>query len=132
MNANKESLISIHEIGERIADSVIDFFRDPDHQDEIEQLKQAGLQFEIFQDEEPISNSLIGNSFVISGVFKGYSRDELKSLIKQHGGTVVSSISSKLNYLLAGDKMGPSKLAKAQSLGTKIISEKDFEEMIQN
>ncbi|MCK5666516.1 MAG: BRCT domain-containing protein, partial [Thiotrichaceae bacterium] len=75
---------------------------------------------------------LNGKTFVISGVFSGYSRDELKKLIKQHGGTIISSISSKLDYLLAGDKMGPAKLVKAQSLGTNIISEMEFEKMIQN
>lgn len=132
MGADKESLIAVHEIGERIADSVIEFFSDPDHQKEIALLKEAGLNFEINKSEAPVSNMLNGKTFVISGVFSGYSRDELKTLIKQHGGTVISSISGKLDYLLAGDKMGPAKLAKAQSLGTSIISVKDFEKMIQN
>ena len=131
MRADKESLIAVHEIGERIADSVAEFFADPDHQQEIFLMKEAGLNFEINPSEAPVSNTLNGKTFVISGVFSGYSRDELKILIKQHGGTVISSISGKLDYLLAGDKMGPSKLAKAQSLGTNIISEKDFEKMIQ-
>ena len=132
MSADKESLIAVHEIGERIADSVIDFFNDPEHQEEIAILKAAGLNFEINEEDAPLSSILIGKTFVISGVFSGYSRDELKSLIKQHGGTIITSISGKLDYLLAGDKMGPAKLAKAASLGTNIISEKDFEEMIQN
>ena len=132
MSANKEELMAVHEIGERIADSVIDFFIDPDHQQEIEQIKLAGLQIEIIQSDEPVSDMLNGKSFVISGVFSDYGRDELKTLIKQNGGTIVSSISGKLDYLLAGDNMGPAKLAKAQSLGTKIISEKDFEAMIEN
>jgi DNA ligase (NAD+) len=131
MSADKESLIAIHEIGERIADSVIAFFSDQDHQHEIILLREAGLNFKINQSEAPVSSTLNGKTFVISGVFPGYSRDELKTMIKQHGGTVISSISGKLDYLLAGDKMGPSKLAKAQSLGTNIISEKDFEKMIQ-
>ena len=128
--ADKESLIAIHEIGERIADSVISFFNDHDHQQEIIKLKDAGLDFEIKEGDKPVSDVLNGKTFVISGVFSKYSRDELKSLIKQHGGVVISSISGKLNYLLAGDKMGPSKLAKAEKLGTAIISEKDFDEMI--
>jgi DNA ligase (NAD+) len=131
MSADKESFIAIHEIGERIADSVIAFFSDQDHQHEIILLREAGLNFKINQSEAPVSSTLNGKTFVISGVFPGYSRDELKTMIKQHGGTVISSISGKLDYLLAGDKMGPSKLAKAQSLGTNIISEKDFEKMIQ-
>ena len=132
MNTDKESLIAVHEIGERIADSVLDFFEDPVHQNEIWLLKEAGLNFEINQADAPVSNVLNGKTFVISGVFSKYSRDELKTLIKQHGGSIISAISGKLDYLLAGDKMGPSKLAKAQSLGTNIISEKDFEEMIQD
>jgi len=132
MLADRESLIGVREIGERIADSVIAFFNDKDHQQEIALLKEAGLNFEIKQSEVPVSNTLNGKTFVISGVFSGYSRDELKTLIKQHGGTVISSISAKLGYLLAGDKMGPAKLAKAQSLGTNIVSEKDFEKMIQS
>jgi DNA ligase (NAD+) len=130
MHADRESLLAIHEIGDRIADSVIAFFKDPEHQAEITLLKEAGLQFAINPNQEPTSGILNGKTFVISGVFSEYSRDELKALIKQHGGTVVSSISGKLSYLLAGDKMGPSKLAKAQSLGTTIISENEFKEMI--
>ena len=132
MTADKETLIAVHEIGERIADSVISFFSDQDHQQEIFLLKEAGLNFEINESEAPLSNTLNGKTFVISGVFSGYSRDELKTMIKQHGGSVISSISAKLDYLLAGDKMGPAKLAKAQSLGTNIITEKDFEKMIQD
>jgi DNA ligase (NAD+) len=132
MSADKESLIAVHEIGERIADSLIDFFNDPEHREEIAILKAAGLNFEINEEDAPLSSILNGKTFVISGVFSVYSRDELKLLIKQHGGTIITSISGKLDYLLAGDKMGPAKLAKAESLGTNIISEKDFEEMIQN
>ena len=132
MNADRESLIAVHEIGERIADSVVGFFSDQDNKNDINLLKEAGLNFEINQSDVPVSNMLNGKTFVISGVFSGYSRDELKKLIKQHGGTIISSISSKLDYLLAGDKMGPAKLVKAQSLGTNIISEMEFEKMIQN
>lgn len=130
MSADRESFIAIHEIGERIADSVISFFKDGDHQLEIAKLKSAGLEFEIKEGDKPVSDVLSGKTFVISGVFSKYGRDELKSLIKQHGGVVVSSISGKLNYLLAGDKMGPSKLAKAEKLGTAVISEEEFDEMI--
>ena len=130
MAADRESLISIHEIGERIADSVISFFKEDDHQLEIIKLKSTGLEFEIKEADKPVSDVLSGKTFVISGVFSKYGRDELKSLIKQHGGVVVSSISGKLNYLLAGDKMGPSKLAKAEKLGTTIVSEEEFDEMI--
>ena len=131
MAAGKEDLLAIHEIGERIADSLIAFFADPDHRQEISRLKAAGLQFAINEGEGPVSDALNGKTFVISGVFLRHGRDELKDLIKKHGGKVVSSISGRLDYLLAGDKMGPAKLAKAQSLGTNIISEDDFEAMIQ-
>ena len=131
MAAGKEELMAIHEIGERIADSVTAFFDDPEHRQEVARLKAAGLQFALPEDEGPASGMLNGKTFVISGVFLRHSRDELKELIRKNGGTVVSGISGKLNYLLAGDKMGPAKLAKAKALGTTIISEEDFEAMIQ-
>lgn len=130
MQASKEDLLAIHEIGERIADSILDFFNASENLQELDQLKAAGLNFEINDAEGPISDTLNGKSFVISGVFSRHSRDEIKDLIKQHGGKVVSSISGKLDYLVAGDKMGPSKRAKAESLGTSIISESEFEAMI--
>lgn len=132
MQASKEDLLAIHEIGERIANSILDFFNASENLQELDQLKAAGLNFEINDAEGPISDTLNGKSFVISGVFSRHSRDEIKDLIKQHGGKVVSSISGKLDYLVAGDKMGPSKRAKAESLGTSIISESEFEAMIES
>ncbi|MEN8250398.1 MAG: NAD-dependent DNA ligase LigA [Bacteroidota bacterium] len=132
IDAQKEDLTSIHEIGERIADSVISFFTDTDYINEVNRLKEAGLNFEISDKGESVKDVLNGKTFVISGVFEHYSRDELKLAIKLNGGKVVSSISGKLNYLLAGDKMGPSKREKAEKLGIAIISEADFEELIRD
>lgn len=130
--AGYEELIAVPEIGERIAGSVIEYFKDPENVLLIESLKAAGLNFEIKGDAaEPENNVLGGKSFVISGVFENFERDELKQLIKAKGGKVLSSVSGNLDYLLAGENMGPSKKEKAQQLGVKIISEKEFMNMIQ-
>ena len=133
MTASQEQLVAVPEIGERIAESVVDFFRMEKNQKLVESLKFAGLQFEI-EEVEIIQegNSLSDKTFVISGVFSQFSRDELKEKIKLNGGKVVSSISSKLDYLVAGENMGPAKLEKATSLGIKIISEAEFINMINN
>ena len=131
-NASYDELIEIPEIGDRIAQSVTDFFENPANCREIERLKEAGLQLEI--KEKPnteISSALQGATFVVSGVFENYSRDDLKETIKNHGGKVISAISGKLDFLLAGDKMGPAKKEKAGKLGVKIISEADFLKMIE-
>ncbi len=129
--ATYEALIEVPEIGERIAQSVVSFFEDEENKALIEKLKQAGLNFKsektIFV---PESNALENKSFVISGVFEKFERDELKDLIQKNGGKVLSAISGKLDYLLAGDKMGPSKLEKAKSLNIPIISENEFLNMI--
>lgn len=132
MSATKDDLLNIHEIGERIADSVQLFFQDAANREEIESLRAAGLNLVIQESDQPASDLLSGKTFVISGVFSSYGRDELKLLIKQHGGKVVSSISGNLDYLLAGDKMGPAKLKKAEKLNINIISEDDFDKMIGN
>lgn len=129
--ANYEELIAVPEIGERIANSLIAWFSEEENQQEIQRLKDAGLQLEFEEEEiELESNKLEGKSFVISGVFDNYERDELKEVIKNNGGKVISAISGKLDYLLAGDKMGPAKKEKAEKLNVKIISEQDFEQMI--
>lgn len=131
MAASFEELISVQEIGERIAESVVDHFSVPENRDEIELLKAAGLQF-ISTSNSKESNILEGMTFVISGVFVNRSRDELKNTIKANGGKVVSSISKKLDYLVAGDNMGPSKKEKAEKLEVRIISEEDFESLLNN
>ena len=120
-----DELIMVDEIGERIAKSVVDFFNDSENILNIEKLKNVGLQFEtntVVLDSKIFDNK----TFVVSGVFDNYSRNELKKTIELNGGKNLSSISSKTSYLLAGNKMGPSKLKKAQDLGIQIISELDF------
>jgi DNA ligase (NAD+) len=129
--ANFETLITVDEIGDRIAQSVIDFFADEAHLKVVQKLKDAGVQLESLHEEMvQESNALVDKTFVISGVFSQFSRDELQDRIKANGGKVISSISKKLDYLVAGDKMGPSKLEKATQLGVKIISEEEFIQMI--
>ncbi len=129
--ATFEQLIEVPEIGDRIAQSVIDYFADEQNLAFVENLKQAGLQFQIDETQnQQTSNVLEGKTFVVSGVFTQFSRDDLKKNITENGGKVVSSISAKLSYLLAGDKMGPAKLQKAEKLEIQIISEEDFLEMI--
>lgn len=132
--ASFESLIAVEEIGDRIAQSVIEFFQNEEHILIVQKLKEAGVQLEKDQSEvlAPESNIFEGKTFVISGVFTQFSRDELQEKIKANGGKVVSSISKKLDFLVAGDKMGPSKLEKATTLGIKIISEEEFIKMINN
>lgn len=129
--ATYDELIEVPEIGERIAQSLISYFEEPKNVELINRLKEAGLKFEIDESANELAgDSLNGLSFVISGVFEKYGRDELKELIKSHGGKIVSSISAKLDYLVAGDKMGPAKLDKANKLNINIISETDLDKMI--
>lgn len=130
-SAPYEVLIEVPEIGDRIAESVIEFFKDEDSIKIVEQLKLAGLQFELAKIEGPIGEALVDKSFIVSGVFSSFSRDELKAAIKANGGKVVSSISAKLDFLIAGDKMGPAKLEKATKLNVAIISEEEFIKMIE-
>ncbi|PKV75772.1 NAD-dependent DNA ligase LigA [Pontibacter ramchanderi] len=126
-----EELIAVNEIGDRIAQSIIQYFSRPEHQELVERLKAAGLQFKSENTApEMESDKLEGKTFVISGVFESVSRDELQRIIVSHGGKVVSSISAKLSYLVAGDKMGPSKLEKATKLGITILSEDEFLGMV--
>jgi len=131
MSASYDELISVEEIGGRIAESLIEFFKDPRHLEQIEKLRNAGLQFQAEEHEiELQSDRLSGKTFIISGVFERFSREELKDIIEANGGKIVSSISAKLNYLVAGDNMGPSKLEKANKLNIPIISDTDLLKMI--
>lgn len=125
------NLSGIEEIGPKIAESIVDYFSEPINKKIVERLKAAGLQMEI-EDKSLslLSNKLEGKSIVISGVFGKHSRDEYKDLIEKHGGKNVSSISSKTDYVLAGDNMGPAKLEKANKLNIPIINEDDFLNMI--
>ena len=131
MSATLEELTAVDEIGGRIAESLRAYFEEPAHVEQIQLLKSFGLQFESIQKEIILSgNQLEGLNFIISGVFERYSRDELKDLIESYGGKILSSISSKLNYLVAGENMGPSKLEKAQKLKIPIISDEELLKMI--
>lgn len=120
-------LVTVDEIGERIAMSVVDFFGLEQNQRILERLKSFGLKLEISAEKlASQTNKLDGKAFVVSGVFESVSRDELKKLIEDNGGRVVGSISTKTNYVIAGDNMGPSKKAKAEQLQIPIISEYEF------
>ncbi len=130
IKARSEEITAIKGIGEKIAESIRNYFTNPDNLDLIQRLKEAGLQFEINPENEQIVDKLHGKKFVISGTFQNFSRDELKQSIEKNGGKVVSSVSKNTDYLLAGDKPGPSKVSKAQSLGVPIISEADYLDMI--
>ena len=126
-DASYEELIAVPEIGDRIAISIIAFFNKPENIDLINRLVQSNVQLsEDILEQEQESTSLEGKSFVISGVFQNFDRDGLRDKIILNGGKVVSSISSKLDYLIAGDNMGPSKLEKANQLSIKIITEDEF------
>lgn len=130
-NATLMELIMVDEIGERIAQSVTDFFADEDNRALIERLKGYGVQMEVSAEADTsVSDKLAGQTFVVSGVFAKFSRDELKKAIEDNGGKVGSSISSKTHYVVAGDNMGPAKLEKANQLGVKIINEDEFLGMI--
>jgi DNA ligase (NAD+) len=127
MSADLETLISVDEIGERIAQSIIEFSTNQENIDLINRLKLSGVQLEVSAESlENQTDKLAGQIFVVSGVFYQMSRNELKKAIEDNGGKVSSSISKKTNFIVAGDNMGPSKLTKAESLGIAIISEQDF------
>lgn len=129
--ASLEELTAVDEIGPRIAQSVVEFFQNELNREIISRLKSYGLQFEISANQLLNQTEILkGKAFVISGVFEKVSREELKKIIEDNGGKVGSSISSKTDFLLAGDTMGPSKKTKAEALGVQIISEDLFLEMI--
>jgi DNA ligase (NAD+) len=130
--ASVEELIEVEEIGERIAQSVVEFFGDKVNLRLIHDLEAAGLQLKLSESSilKTLSAKLEGQTFVVSGVFSNFSREDLKMLIEQHGGKNQSGVSAKTNFLLAGEEAGPSKLEKAKKLNVRILSEKEFEEMI--
>jgi DNA ligase (NAD+) len=131
--ATFEDLIQVDEIGDRIAESVIEFFNTPALNELINRLKDYGVSLEISAEKlEGQTDKLAGNTFVVSGVFEKVSRTELKKLIEDNGGKLSSSISAKTSYVVAGDKMGPSKKEKAESLNVPLISEDDFLNMLEN
>jgi DNA ligase (NAD+) len=129
--ASLDELRAAPEVGEKIAQSVYQFFRIPDNQKEIERLRKAGLSLESTASEPEKESDVLGNkSFVISGVFRNYERDELQDLIVRNGGRILSGVSGKLDFLVAGDNMGPSKREKAEKLGVRIISEDEMERLL--
>ncbi len=129
--ASFEELRKVPEIGEKIAQGVVEYFAQEEHRIFIERLKKAGLQMEAQKKViEFESNIFEGKTFVISGVFQNFSRDSIKEKVEKNGGKVVSGISAKLNFLIAGENMGPSKLEKAQKLGIQMISEDEFTNML--
>jgi DNA ligase (NAD+) len=130
-SASKEELEAVDEIGERIAESVVDFFAVEGNKETVDRLKEYGVQLEISAEKlANQTNKLEGQTFVVSGVFN-MSRNDLKKLIEDNGGKVSGSISSKTSYVVAGENMGPSKLAKAENLGIAIISEEEFLKMVE-
>ena len=129
-HATTEELMNVDEIGEQIAFSLTSFFKNEKNKQLIDKLKKYGLCFEMKDVSVLKSRKLDGISFVVSGVFTNYSREEIKKIIEENGGKNSSSISSNLHFLLAGENMGPAKLQKANALGIKIISETDFNKMI--
>ncbi|MFN5443779.1 MAG: NAD-dependent DNA ligase LigA [Crocinitomicaceae bacterium] len=127
--ATFEDLIAVDEIGDKIAESIILYFQNIENIEIIEKLKQSGVQFEA-EKKELTSNRFEGMSFVVSGVFSTFSRDELKKIIEDNGGKNVGSISAKTTYIVAGENMGPAKLEKATKLGVKILSENEFIQLL--
>lgn len=129
--ANLMDLVLVDEIGDRIAQSVLDFFDNQENKNIIDRLKNYGVQFEITENINPdATEKLMGKTFVVSGVFEKFSRDDLKKVIEDNGGKVGSSISAKTDFVVAGANMGPAKLDKAVKLNVPIISETDFIKML--
>lgn len=130
INATEEQLTATNDVGGQVAKSLIDFFSVKKNKELIERLKKQGLQFKSEVTELTKSTKLNGLTFVVSGVFTKFSRDDLKNSIEQNGGKVVGSVSGKTSYIVAGENMGPEKLKKAEKLGVKIIDENEFGKMI--
>ncbi|MFZ4582151.1 MAG: NAD-dependent DNA ligase LigA [Paludibacter sp.] len=131
--ATFDELISVDEIGERIAQSVQKYFADERNIEIVNRLKAIGLQMSLSEEKlQPTGNTLSGLSIVISGTFSKHSRDEYKTIIEQNGGKNVGSVSAKTSFILAGENMGPEKLKKAENLGVKLVSETEFLAMIGN
>ena len=128
LNASREELVATDEVGDKIADAILEYFGRTENREQIERLRAAGLQFEAAATQRA-SEALTGKSFVVSGRFS-ISRDELKRLIEAHGGRNVSAVSGSVDFLVAGEKMGPEKQKKAEKLGVRILSEAEFMELL--
>ena len=127
--ATYEELVIAEEIGDKIAESILSWFSDPYNLELIEKLRSSGLQFENLTTEAPVSDLLKGKSIVVSGVFSIYTRQQIERMVEEHGAKLVSSVSKKTDFIVAGENMGPSKLQKAQELSIRIINEKEFLEL---
>ena len=128
--ASAEELVAIHEIGEKVAESVYEYFRDERNQEMIGRLKQAGVNMEVDSEASTaLDERFVGKIFVLTGKMENYTRGEAAKIIEERGGRVSSSVSKKTDYVLAGEKAG-SKLAKAESLGVEIIDENVFTSLI--
>lgn len=130
MNATKEELMTVDDVGPEVAQGVIDYFQKPRNKELVRRLREAGVRMEGDAAAQALSDRLNGKSIVISGVFSRHSRDEYKQLIEQHGGKNTSSISKNTSFVLAGENMGPQKFEKANKLGISIIDEQTFLSMI--
>ena len=130
LNTSFDELILVDEIGEKIANSILEFASDNDNIQIINKLMKNGVRFEIDDSDKNVSSILSGKSFVISGIFSNFSRDELKKFIETNGGKISSSLSSKTSYLVAGANMGPSKKLKAEKLNINIISENELTNLV--
>jgi DNA ligase (NAD+) len=128
MNATVPELATVEDVGEVTAVAVFDYFNNPQHRRIVQRLKAAGLQMATA--DTRISNVLDGLTIVVSGTFDHFSREEIKTSIEQHGGKASGSISGKTSYLLAGAKVGPEKLKKAEKLGVPLLSEEEYMKMI--
>lgn len=125
IKASKEELMRVEDVGERIANSLLTYFSDQDNLELIAKLKDLGLQFEIKQSEKT-SEKLAGLAFVVSGTFSNFSREELKKIIEENSGKILSGVSSKTDYLICGENTGPQKKKQAEKFGVKMIEEQEF------
>ena len=128
-NATIEELSEAEEVGSKIAVAIIEYFASEENRRIIETLRKAGLQFEV-KDKVQTSNALKGKNVVISGKFAGRSRDDMKTLVEEHGGRNLAAVSANVDFIVAGENMGPAKLQKAQKLGIIILSEEEFMALI--
>jgi DNA ligase (NAD+) len=129
MVATPEELVEAEEVGDKIATAIVDHFADTENRAIVESLREAGLRLEV-EEKSRSSSILEGKSIVISGKFEGYSRDDMKALVEAHGGKNLAAVSANVDFIVAGDNMGPAKRQKAEKLGVKILSESEFMALI--
>ena len=128
--ATTEELAEAEEVGAKIADAIVEYFANEHNRTIVERLRSAGLKFEI-EDKQRSSNALEGKSVVISGKFAGRSRDDMKALVEEHGGRNLAAVSANVDFIVAGENMGPAKRQKAEKLGITILNEEEFMALIE-